>query len=91
MHSRADRAGYPRDPRVLPPRIHIEDIMKASATPAALAVRDFCLWAGVSRSTFYKEVKEGRLQPVKLGKKTLIVMTEAERWLASLPKAGGLD
>ncbi len=59
--------------------------MDASAMPAAFAVRDFCTWANISRSTFYKEVNAGRLKPIKLGKKTLITTGEAERWLASLP------
>ena len=61
--------------------------MHASTTPAAFAVRDFCQWANISRSTFYKEVNAGRIRPVKLGKKTLILRTEAERWLNELPDA----
>lgn len=59
--------------------------MNASYKPAAFAVRQFCRWANISRSTFYKEVKAGRINPVKLGGKTLILVKEAERWLASLP------
>ncbi|MAW86938.1 MAG: excisionase [Phyllobacteriaceae bacterium] len=59
--------------------------MNASYKPAAFAVRQFCRWANISRSTFYKEVKAGRIKPVKLGGKTLILVKEAERWLASLP------
>ena len=61
--------------------------MNASTTPAAFAVREFCLWASISRSTFYKEVKEGRLKPVKLGKKTLVLRVEAQRWLDHLPQS----
>lgn len=60
--------------------------MNASATPAAFAVRDFCQWANISRSTFYKEVNAGRIIPVKLGKKTLVPIKEAERWLSALPR-----
>lgn len=63
--------------------------MHASYKPAAFAVREFCRWANISRSSFYKEVKAGKIRPVKLGKKTLIPIKEAERWLASLPGLNG--
>lgn len=59
--------------------------MNASSMPAAFAVRDFCQWANISRSSFYKEVNAGRLKPVKLGKKTLVPIVEAKRWLSALP------
>ena len=61
--------------------------MSTSTKPVAFAVRDFCQWANISRSSFYKEVKERRLHPVKLGKKTLILRSEAQRWLEQLPLA----
>lgn len=65
--------------------------MTASNKPAALSVRDFCQWANISRSSFYKEVNAGRIKPVKLGKKTLILCNEAERWLSELPCASGKE
>lgn len=65
--------------------------MTASTKPAAFSVRDFCQWANISRSSFYKEVNAGRIQPVKLGKKTLILCKEAERWLSELPHACGKE
>ena len=37
------------------------------------------------RQTFYDEVKRGRIKTVKLGKKTMIMRSEAEAWAASLP------
>jgi hypothetical protein len=59
--------------------------MNASVTPAAFAVREFCQWANISRTSFYKEVQLGRINPVKVGCKTLVLRSEAERWLAALP------
>jgi hypothetical protein len=60
-------------------------MQQVDAAPAAFAVREFCAWANISRSSFYKEVQLGRIKPVKAGCKTLILRTEAERWLSSLP------
>lgn len=59
--------------------------MNTCTAPVAFSVREFCQWANISRSTFYKEVKLRRLSPVKLGKKTLVLRSEAERWLYQLP------
>jgi excisionase family DNA binding protein len=50
-------------------------------------IEDFARAHGISRSKTYEEIAAGRLRPVKVGKRTLIPVTEAERWLASL--AGG--
>lgn len=57
------------------------------ADRGAFDVNGFCAWAGIGRTTFYKEVNEGRLSIRKLGKKTVVVRTEAERWLNALPPA----
>lgn len=49
------------------------------------SVRDFCLWAGIGRTAFYEEIKNGRLEAKKFGKRTLIPIVEAHRWLQQLP------
>jgi excisionase family DNA binding protein len=51
----------------------------------AFAVREFCIRYGICRDTFYGEVKRGRLRAIKLGKRTLILKTDAEAWAKSLP------
>ena len=53
--------------------------------PAAMKVEAFLLWAGISRFLFYKEVKRGHIHPKKCGKRTVIPVQEAERWLRELP------
>ncbi|MBB2486639.1 helix-turn-helix domain-containing protein [Mitsuaria sp. WAJ17] len=57
----------------------------AQFASATLSVNDFCLWAGIGRTALYAELKSGRLAAKKLGRRTIIVRSEAERWLASLP------
>jgi excisionase family DNA binding protein len=52
----------------------------------AFAVREFCARYGICRQTFYDEVRRKRLRAVKLGKKTVILKSDAEAWAASLPE-----
>jgi excisionase family DNA binding protein len=56
-----------------------------SMTREAFGVREFCTRYGICRQTFYDEVKRGRIKAVKLGKKTMILRSDAEAWAKSLP------
>ncbi len=49
--------------------------------PLAYRVRDFCRKVGISSSTFYKNVGLGKIRVVKIGGRTLVPATEAERLL----------
>jgi hypothetical protein len=53
-------------------------------SPAAYSVEGFIKSLGISRSTFYAEVRAGRLHPVKLGARTLVPASEAARYMAML-------
>lgn len=53
----------------------------------ALPLKRFCAWANISAPTAYKEINEGRLELRKIGKKSIILKSEADRWLNSLPVA----
>ena len=55
------------------------------APRGAFSVRDFCQWAGIGRTAFYEELKTGRLAAKKFGKRTLIPIAEAHRWVEGLP------
>ena len=57
------------------------------AFSGAITVDGFCDRYNIGRTTFYAEVKAGRIRLVKMGRKTLIPEPEGERWLASLPTA----
>ncbi len=67
------------------------DISLAEAHPevGAFGIIAFCAWVGISRAQFYVEVSRGRLHPRKVGRRTIISRTEAERWLVDLPPFGG--
>jgi excisionase family DNA binding protein len=52
----------------------------------AFAVREFCDRYGICRDTFYGEVKRGRLRALKVGKRTLVLKSDAEAWATSLPE-----
>ena len=52
------------------------------------SVKEFCYRNGIGRTTAYKEMKEGRLHPMKVGKRTLISLEEEARWFASAPVGG---
>lgn len=58
-----------------------------SSDRLALSVTEFCDTCSISRSLFYQEVKAGRIQTLKAGKRTLIAVSEAHRWLNSLRAA----
>jgi excisionase family DNA binding protein len=51
----------------------------------ALSVREFCERYGVGRSTVYAQFKAGRLRAIKVGRRTLINVADAEGWFHSLP------
>lgn len=38
----------------------------------------------ISRTSFYKEVKEGRLRIIKRGRRTLVCKSDADAWLENL-------
>ncbi len=53
----------------------------------AITVKEFCDWARISRSTFYNLVASGQLSTRKVGNRTLVLCSEAVRWLESLPQS----
>lgn len=48
----------------------------------AWRINDFCDSFSISRSEFYCQVNDAKLAIVKVGKRTLIPVPEAERWFA---------
>lgn len=51
----------------------------------SFTIADVTRETGTSRTTIYEEIKAGRLQARKLGRRTLILAEDYERWLTSLP------
>lgn len=52
----------------------------------AMSVNDFAIWAGIGRTTAWKEIREGHLRAVKVSARTIIRFADAESWLASRPQ-----
>jgi len=48
-------------------------------------IAEFLHRYGIGRTRFYEEVAAGRLRLRKLGKKSLVTIDDAEKWLANLP------
>lgn len=51
----------------------------------AMSVNDFAVWAGIGRTTAWKEIREGHLRAVKVSARTIIRFSDAENWLATRP------
>jgi excisionase family DNA binding protein len=95
MVKRANRKNDPlaTTPTALPASVPLPDQGGSRASGStqafsgAITVNGFCDRYNIGRTTFYAEVKAGRIRLVKMGRKTLIPEPEGERWLASLPTA----
>lgn len=58
-----------------------------TAPSGAMTVDEFCRWARTGKTKAYAEAKSGRLILRKIGSKTVILRSDAEAWLRSLPTA----
>ena len=54
--------------------------------PGAMSIAEFCRAYSCGRTKFYQELNAGRIAARKVGTKTLIERSEADRWLKALPK-----
>ena len=52
----------------------------------ALTLKDFCDAYRMCRETAYRQIRDGKLRAVKVGRKTLILRADADAWAASLPE-----
>jgi excisionase family DNA binding protein len=57
-----------------------------SSTMKALSIRQVLDLTGISRPTFYSHVKAGRIVARKLGRRTIVMAADLERYLESLPR-----
>jgi hypothetical protein len=51
----------------------------------ALTILQFAARYSIGRSKIYEEAAAGRITLRKVGKKTIITVDDAEKWLADLP------
>jgi excisionase family DNA binding protein len=55
-------------------------------TVAAYSVMQIMARTGIGRDAIYREIREGRLPARKFGKRTLILASDLEAFLQSLPR-----
>ena len=67
--------------------MHHSNSPPVATAGGAMTVSEFCDWARVGRTKAYAEAKAGRLTLRKIGTKTVILRSDAEGWLRSLPTA----
>jgi hypothetical protein len=60
---------------------------QTAITGGAMTISEFCRWACIGKTKVYAEAKSGRLTLRKIGTKTVILRSDAEGWLRSLPTA----
>ena len=53
--------------------------------PLAVSIEGAIKASGLGRSKIYDEIRDGRLLARKVGKRTLILMTDLKAWLAAFP------
>lgn len=52
--------------------------------PALMSIQAFCAWSGIGRTKAYEEIEAGRLSTVKVGRRRLVPMQQAQLWLEGL-------
>ncbi|MBK1669955.1 hypothetical protein CKO28_18125 [Rhodovibrio sodomensis] len=62
-----------------------QDLQTRSAQKLALSIPEAAKAASSSRSTIFNEIGSGRLRARKLGRRTVILVDDLERWLEGLP------
>ena len=58
----------------------------ASTQRRAFNVREFCAEYGIGHDNVYKAIREGKLVARKFGKRTIITVDDADRFIAALPR-----
>ena len=62
--------------------------LTTKTAPVAETVNEFCAAFRIGRSLFYKEVGRGRIKILKVGRKTLVPISEREAYLQLLAEVG---
>jgi len=55
--------------------------------PEGLSINQACAIAGIGRSKLYEAIKDRRLVARKIGARTIILRSDLQQFLASLPTA----
>ena len=61
--------------------------MNNAPEPLAHTINESCEAARVGRTTLYEEIAAGRLIARKVGRRTIILPSDSQSWLANLAQA----
>ena len=64
--------------------------MEESEIPQAYSVKEFLRRWGIGRTTFYKELANGNLKTIKIGKRRLVTLRGELEWIKAKEKLAGL-
>jgi excisionase family DNA binding protein len=62
--------------------------MSNAVEKLAYSIAELAKVAGVGRSFLYEEIKGGRLKLKKAGRRSLVLIADAQAWLDGLPEHG---
>jgi len=61
-------------------------VSNVATDPVAMSIRDACRCCGLSRASLYRAIAAGQLDTRKFGSRTIILMDDLRRFIASLPR-----
>lgn len=61
------------------------EIPSIPSNKAAFTIPEFCHWAGIGRTTFYKLAGCGDIPVRKVGKRSIVLIRDAVPWIERLP------
>ena len=64
--------------------------MEESESPQAYSIEEFIKRWGIGRNTFYKELANGNLKTIKIGKRRLVTLRGEREWIKAKEKLAGL-
>ena len=64
--------------------------MQTAESPQGYSVPQFLQRWGIGRTTFYKELANGNLKTIKIGKRRLVTLRGELEWIKAKEKLGGL-
>jgi excisionase family DNA binding protein len=59
--------------------------MTPESSPALIPIKTFAAWSSLSRTTIWRQIRDGHLKAVRVGGRTLIKAADAQAWLDSRP------
>jgi len=65
-----------------------QQVLRESADPMVLSVKEVCRLLGIGRTTFYKLTKAGKLVARKIRGRTVVSQGDLKELIRTLPRVG---